>query len=127
MLQHGWWFGQGKSLDLWLFESAANAFSSVEQYVIMIAASIPITLPAFRWVREKLSGYRYVIASWTALDKKTETVECEGIQRSRKNRDPQSDEYILPKYVVRSGKDLIAVTNRDLEWTIHEQEDNNCI
>ncbi len=92
----------------------------------MIAASIPITLPALRWVREKLSGYRYVIASWTALDKKTETVEYEG-QRSRKTRDPQSDQHILPTYVVRSGKDLIAVTSRDLEWTIHELEDNNCI
>ena len=93
----------------------------------MIAASIPIILPALRWVRDKFSGYKYVIGSWTALGK-TETVEYEGRgQRPRKTRGPQSDEHILPTYVLRNGKDLIAVTSRDLEWTIHEQEDNNCI
>ena len=36
----------------------------------MIAASIPITVPAFRWIGGKLLDLRYVIASWTALSKK---------------------------------------------------------
>ncbi len=44
-------------------------FSSIEQYVIIIAASIPIIVPVFRWIGEKLSGCRYMIASWTALNK----------------------------------------------------------
>ena len=58
-------------VSLWLrFGTETNAFSSVEQYVIMIAASIPITVPAFRWIGEKLSGYRYAVASWTALNDK---------------------------------------------------------
>ena len=50
--------------------SGANALSSVEQYTIMIAASIPIIVPVLRWIGEKLSYYRYVIASWTRLNKK---------------------------------------------------------
>lgn len=83
----------------------------------MIAASIPIILPALRWIREKLSGYRYVLASWTALNKKTETTENERSpqpgQRSRKNPDAQSDEHILLTYALRSGKDLKAVMSRD--------------
>lgn len=95
----------------------ANTFSSVEQYVIMIAASIPIILPALRWIRGKLSGYRDVLASWTALDKKTETAENEHSsqpgQRSRKNPGAQSDEHILLTDALRSGKDLKVVTSRD--------------
>ena len=53
------------------FGSEANALSSVEQYTIIIAASIPIIVPALRWIGEKLSYYRHVIASWTGLNKKT--------------------------------------------------------
>ena len=37
----------------------------------MIAASIPIIVPAFRWIREKLSEFRYAIASWVLLSKKS--------------------------------------------------------
>ena len=37
----------------------------------MIAASIPIIVPALRWIGEKLSVFRYMIAAWTARSKKT--------------------------------------------------------
>ena len=40
----------------------------------MIAASIPITVPAFRWIGEKLLDLRYVIAPWTALSKRGQGV-----------------------------------------------------
>ena len=93
----------------------------VEQYVIIIAASIPIIMPALRWIGEKLSGsYRYVTASLTALSKKTETAEygrsAQPEKRSSK-RDPDtnSEEYMLPTYALGSGKDFIAVTSRDME------------
>lgn len=95
-------------------------WTSIEQYVIMIAASIPIIVPAFRWIGEKLSGYRYVVASWIALNKKTETAEYgrtsqPGQRSSRKNPDTQSEEYMLPTYTPGSGKELKAVTSRDIE------------
>ena len=80
----------------------------------MIAASIPIIVPAFRWIGEKVSGYRYSIASWIAVNKKTETAEYgrsshPGQRNSKKNPDTQSEEYILPKYALGSGKDLKAI------------------
>ena len=49
------------------FALEANIFFSVEQYVIMIAASIPIIVPLFRWIGEKLSDHRRMIASWIEL------------------------------------------------------------
>lgn len=90
-------------------------WTSVEQYVIIIAASIPIIVPILRWIGEKLSGYRYVIASWTVLNRKTETAELgrssqPGQRSSKKNPDTLSEEYILPIYILGSGKDLTAVT-----------------
>ena len=98
-------------------------FSSVEQYVIIIAASIPIIMPAFRWIGEKLSGsYRFVTASLTALRKKTETGDygrsAQPEERSsERGSDPDihSEEYILPAYALGSGKNLIAVTSRGME------------
>lgn len=36
----------------------------------MIAASIPIIVPGFRWVREKLLELRYMIASWALSQKR---------------------------------------------------------
>ena len=80
----------------------------------MIAASIPIIVPVFRWIGEKLSGYRYAIASWIALNKKTETAEYArsshpGQQNLKKGPNTQSEEYILPAYALGSGKDLKAI------------------
>lgn len=80
----------------------------------MIAASIPIIVPVFRWIGEKLSGYRYVIAFWTALNKRTEMAQHgrssqPGQRSSRKKSGTQSEEYILPTYALGSGKDLKAV------------------
>lgn len=86
----------------------------------MIAASIPTIVPALRWIGEKLSGYRNWIASWIALNKKTETAEYgrsspSGQQSSEMNFDTQSEEHILPTYALGSGKDLNAETSRDTE------------
>ena len=87
----------------------------------MIAASIPINMPALRWVSEKLSSsYRYVTASFRALSEKTETAEygrsAQPEKRSSK-RDPEthSEECILPTHAFGSGKDFITVTSRDME------------
>lgn len=55
------------------FGPEANVLSSIEQYTIIIAASIPIIVPALRWMREKLSYYRYVIASWTGFNNEKKT------------------------------------------------------
>ena len=115
--------GNLDKVSLWFdrFEPEANVFSSVEQYVIMIAASIPIIVPALRWTGEKLLGYRRVIASWIALNKKTETAEYglsyqPGQRSSNKAPDTQSEEYILQEYVLDRGKDLEAGrTSRDTE------------
>ena len=87
----------------------------------MIAASIPIIMPAFRWIGEKLSGsYRYVTASLTALSKKMKTAEYgrsarPGKRSSNTGPDTHSEEYILPRYALGSGKDSTAVTSRGME------------
>ena len=87
----------------------------------MIAASIPLIMPAFHWIGEKLSGsYRYVTASLTALSKKTETAEygqsAQPEERSAEmGPDVHSEEYIFPTYALGSGKNLVAVTSRGTE------------
>ena len=99
----------------------------------MIAASIPITMPALRWIGEKLSSsYRFVIVSLTAPSKKTETAEYDrsALPKERKRSpDTHSEEYILPTHAFGSGKDSIAVMSRDMECdkdqTIHQQRHNN--
>ena len=81
-------------------------------------------MPAFRWVGEKLSGsYRFVNASLTALRKKAETAEyrrsAQPEERSSERGpgpDIHSEEYILPAYALGSGKNLIAVTSRGMEY-----------
>ena len=90
-----------------------NASSSVELYVVIIAASIPILVPLFRWVGEKLSSYRYSVRSWTARMKRIETTSQSGQQSSKKNPNTQSEEHILPIYTSGSGRDLEALTNHD--------------
>ena len=88
----------------------------------MIAASIPLIMPAFRWIGEKLSSsYKYVTASLTALKKKTETAEYDRSARpeersSERGPDTHSEEYILPTYARGSGKNFIAVTSRGMEY-----------
>lgn len=92
-------------------------WTSVEQYVIMIAASIPIIMPALRWFGEKLSSFRYVIAPWATLNRKLETAEHGRASQPsprtlRKGLDRQSDEYILQTYVFDCGKDSKGVISQ---------------
>ncbi|KAL9071310.1 MAG: hypothetical protein Q9161_004326 [Pseudevernia consocians] len=109
------------------YQSGANQipgskirFHVVEQYVIIIAASIPITMPALRWIGEKLSRYKSMIASWLAIHNETETAEYGhssqlGQRSLQKVPDIHIQEYILPKHALGSGEDLKAVTSRDTE------------
>ena len=77
-------------------------------------------MPALRWIGEKLSRYKSMIASWIALNKETETAEYGhspqlGQRSLQKVPDIHIQEYILPKYALGSGEDLRVVTSRDTE------------
>ena len=94
----------------------------MEFYVVIIAASIPTLVPAFRWLGEKLSIYRRPVRSWSVGIVDTGETSRYGLsaqhgqQSSKKKNGGQSEECMLPMYTTSSGKESEAVTSHDPKW-----------
>lgn len=88
--------------------------------MVIVAASIPILVPLFRWIRVKLSFYNRSVESLS--DDLVHNNEPESHGRGlhfeqrdwKRNVDAQREEYMLPTYPHPAAKDSRIVVDHEV-------------